>query len=292
MQFVQNACMINLVVSSILTASNTSPYKFTWNSLINYHRLIKHDYNYDDARFLLKLSLMVTSANLANTSLNPPNIFTEHIELIYEECPKTNKVINLKESFTKLKGSAVLGHLLYDKINNTLFIVFSGTSNTCMAGLDLEYTQIELDSLLNYSPGMKAHQGITVAYLSIRKQLINHFLSFIPQNPKIIITGHSLGGALGQLCALDLAFYKPIHYTFASPLILNQLSANVFEKFITNSYRITNQSDLVTMSPLPVMPNGDIFLHVGKLIMFQRNLGEYPANHSIAYLQEFTITED
>ena len=113
--------------------------------------------------------------------------------------------------------------------------------------------------------------------------------SYLSNKPQVIISGHSLGGAISQVCALDLAYYNPIHYSFAAPMVFNQQGYSVFTKLVKYSYRIANISDLVVLSPLPVMPNKDAFFHVGKLIHFQRNLGEYSLNHALAYVQEYNL---
>lgn len=294
MQFIQNACLTNLIVSSILTGSNYKPTSFTWD-LINQHRLIfSKDYNYDDARTLLQLSLMVTDSNFEGTPLNIPSWLQDNV-LIYDVCPlftsnNSNSLAKIStRSNYKSSESERLGHILYHEDNNVLLIVFTGTSNACLAGLDLEYGQTELNNISNYIQGVRCHRGIYSVYQSIRQQLTKVVREHLPKNPQIVITGHSLGGALSHLCALDLAYYDPIQYSFASPLIFNQLGHIIYEKFVKYSYRIANLADLITLSPLPIMPNKDIFCNVGKLVHFQRNLGEYPLNHSMAYAQEYNI---
>ena len=301
MQFIQNACLTNLIVSSILTGSNYKPISFSWD-LINQHRFrFNKDYNYNDARILLQLSLMVTDSNFTDAQLDIPSWLQDNV-LAYNVCPlftSSGKVSNPLSSITSNYHSSPrskmdserIGHILYDKDDNVLVIVFTGTSNACLAGLDLEYGQTELDSITNYIEGIRGHQGIFSAYKSIRPQLTKVIRDYLPKNPQIVITGHSLGGALSHLCALDLAFYNPIQYSFASPLIFNPLGSLVYDKYVKYSYRIANLVDLVTLSPLPIMPNKDLFCHVGKLVHFQRHLGEYPKNHSLAYAQEYSLTD-
>jgi hypothetical protein len=169
-------------------------------------------------------------------------------------------------------------------------VIFTGTYNVCLLGVDLEHAQTDISNLLTYVPGMKAHRGIYAAYQAIRPKLLTVVKKYIDaSNPQIIIAGHSLGGGLSQLCALDLSYYNPLHYSFASPLIFNPIAGDVFDKNVKKSYRVANVSDLVVMSPLPVMPNNDAFNHTGKLVYFQRNLGNFPKNHTLAYIQEFDI---
>lgn len=68
-------------------------------------------------------------------------------------------------------------------------------------------------------------------------------------------------------------------------MIFNEHGYNLFTKSVKYSYSVANISDLVVLSP----PNKDAFFHVGKLIHFQRNLGEYPLNHGLAYAQEYNL---
>lgn len=274
--------------------------KFTWDLIHQNMSKFNIDYNYEDARVLLQLSLMVTNANFDEKALDTPE-WLQDIPLIYDICPlfvplqrKRDKSKQTPEHMDKFNVrdeiKPLMGHILYNEQINILFIVFTGTSNICLAGLDLEYGQTELNDLLNYTPGIRGHRGVYTAYQSVRPQLVEVFQKYLYKNPQIVITGHSLGGALSQMCALDLAFYDPIHYSFAAPLMFNPLGCQAYEKFVKYSYRVANLSDLVVISPLPIMPNKDMFCHVGKLIHFQRNLGEYPLNHSLAYVQEYNLS--
>ena len=51
----------------------------------------------------------------------------------------------------------------------------------------------------------EVHRGFLVAYDSLRNFIFDQ-LKVLPENTKIIITGHSLGGALANICALDLSY--------------------------------------------------------------------------------------
>lgn len=286
MQYVQEACLINLVTNAIFTHFNHRLFEFTWDRIGHHKPLFDINYNYEDAQTLLQLSLMVTESNYLDKDLQIPS-WLHDVRLLYNECPLS--LISQLSQKSQINQSALLGHILYSEAANILFIIFTGTVNRCMAGLDLAYGQNELEGITNYTPGLKGHRGIYLAYKSIRQQLVDVVKSYLPRNPQILISGHSLGGGLSQICALDLAYYNPIHYSFAAPMIFNEHGYNVFSTLVKYSYRIANLSDLVVLSPLPIMPNKDSFFHVGKLIHFQRNLGEYPLNHGLAYAQEYNL---
>jgi Lipase (class 3) len=69
----------------------------------------------------------------------------------------------------------------------------------------------------------------------------------------VTICGHSLGGALATLLALDLAantaFAEPAAYTYGSPRTGDSLFAATYDQVVRNSYRVTNRLDVVTALP-------------------------------------------
>ena len=289
MQFIEDACLINLVVSSIFTSRFQMNYSFDWSHIKEHGLCFSHKYKHEDAGVLLQLSLMVTNTNFDSIPLNTPD-WLEDTAINYARCP--SPIISQGISNSVLNHPSNLAHILYNKTSNTLIIIFTGTSNICLATSDLSYTQVELEDITNYTPGMKGHKGTYLGYEDIRSRLLSIIERYIPRNPQIIITGHSLGGALSGLCAIDLAYYNPIHYSFAAPLFLNVMGSEIFGQLVKHSYRVANISDLVTMMPLPITPNGDVFCHVGESHLFQKNLGQYTYNHSLSYIQEYNIEQN
>lgn len=277
MQALQETCLLTLIMTMVLNSDNHVLIAFTDDVISSTHAW-SNTYAHDDAKILLQLALMVTTANYTGTALNIP-VWLQNIPLIYHMCPTP--------VLARATTASTLGHVLYSATHNTVFIIFTGTSNACLASLDVQYSQREMSDISMYTPGMKAHQGMYTAYLAIREQLW-HVLKQTEQ-PQLYIAGHSLGGGLSQICALDLAQYDPTHYSFGSPLVLNAQAAEKFTQLVPHSYRIANMSDAVTMVPLPVMPNSNTFCHVGDLMYFQRNLGDMHASHVLAYVQEYNI---
>jgi hypothetical protein len=104
--------------------------------------------------------------------------------------------------------------------------------------------------------------GFTDMYLSLRtgtdpgaprvvKALAT--LPFSQPVGSVTICGHSLGGALATLLALDVAansaFTDPSVYTYASPRTGDPLFASTFDQVVKNSYRIANRLDVITALP-------------------------------------------
>ncbi|MGG6240097.1 lipase family protein [Nodosilinea sp. AN01ver1] len=99
--------------------------------------------------------------------------------------------------------------------------------------------------------------GFRGIYVSLRKKLIDA-LQQKPQNSKIFVTGHSLGGALATLAIPDILknthFTNPENiklYTFASPRSGDRHFATNFQKLGVQHWRIANTEDFVTMLPFP-----------------------------------------
>ena len=77
----------------------------------------------------------------------------------------------------------------------------------------------------------------------------------------VTVCGHSLGGSLATLLALDLAantsFRQPSIYTYGSPRTGDPQFASTFNQVVTQSYRIENRLDIV-----PKLPPSPMYEHV------------------------------
>lgn len=70
----------------------------------------------------------------------------------------------------------------------------------------------------------------------------------------LTISGHSLGGALASLLALDVSVntdFTPAVYTYASPRIGDPQFVSLYNHAVPNTVRIANRVDLVPKLPLP-----------------------------------------
>lgn len=91
----------------------------------------------------------------------------------------------------------------------------------------------------------------------------SQIIDYVTQNSDIedyIITGHSMGGILSVLTAMNIGSKKVRSiYTYASPKIGNQDFKLYFDKNFENKmFRIENTND-----PVPKLPYGNEFKHVG-----------------------------
>lgn len=127
------------------------------------------------------------------------------------------------------------------------------------------------------------HQGFWEAYLPVREQVAQLvYRALVQRHGRVFVTGHSLGGALGTLAALDLAIntlpkvdmvrelrrlehhrtgggqwgtravVRPtelVLYTYGSPRVMNHALASRFHKHVPHCFRVATDGDIVAGLP-------------------------------------------
>lgn len=131
------------------------------------------------------------------------------------------------------------------------------------------------------------HMGFQLVYehmcLSLRELLKTGCSGAV----RILVTGHSLGGAIAILAAFDILKNMefgvvPELYTFAGPRTGNPDFANHFNSGIEECHRVINFMDVVPQVPLP-----PLYIHVGDEILIYggfRPLDVTYAHHLTTYL--------
>ena len=92
------------------------------------------------------------------------------------------------------------------------------------------------------------HRGFRAAYESVERQIRER----IPCHSKVIIAGHSLGGALATLCAHSINGFVRVEnvFTFGSPRVGNGTFVRSYNKHLGDvTARIVNAHD-----PVPYVP--------------------------------------
>eukprot|EP00300_Choanocystis_sp_HF-7_P024383 c2581_g1_i2.p1 GENE.c2581_g1_i2~~c2581_g1_i2.p1 ORF type:complete len:436 (+),score=87.15 c2581_g1_i2:1223-2530(+) len=128
---------------------------------------------------------------------------------------------------------------------------------------------------------VRVHKGFLSAYLSVREQLhadvgtlmnerraaeLSNSESF-PSKMELLFTGHSLGGAVATLAALDFTLAYPTMfdvslYVFGSPRVGNRAFANYFNQHLPKkAFRFAYNRDGVT--EMPPKPPAFHYKHVG-----------------------------
>ena len=141
-------------------------------------------------------------------------------------------------------------------------IAIRGTEGTLEWIHDAEFLQVPCPFLAGAG---HTEDGFTAMYESLRTgaepdspTVVNALatLSFPHPVTSVTICGHSLGGALATLLALDVAantvFTEPAVYSYASPRTGDSLFAGTFDQVVSNSYRIANRLDIVPALPPPL----------------------------------------
>eukprot|EP00249_Psilotum_nudum_P009010 c21651_g1_i1 orf=336-1379(-) len=138
-----------------------------------------------------------------------------------------------------------------------IVIAFRGTQENSIQNWveNLYFKQLDL----NY-PGVKGamvHQGFFSAYYntSLGKHVVEAVDSINKKRNglKILVTGHSMGGAMASFCGLDLKVNHGMGdvqvLTFGQPRIGNSIFAAYFSALIPKSYRMTHGHDIVPHLP-------------------------------------------
>ena len=156
--------------------------------------------------------------------------------------------------------------------NNARGFVASSEEITVVAftgsEFDIELWQENIDA--QFSPGPfqsedRVHRGFNLGISDIRDELISKVEKIGNKNSKLIITGHSLGGAIANIFAAHM-FYNEIKphavYTFGSPRVGCKKFRQLYDYISKGrSFRVVNRHDVVPRTP----PRISRFHHVGEL---------------------------
>ncbi|KAG1452083.1 hypothetical protein G6F56_007914 [Rhizopus delemar] len=157
------------------------------------------------------------------------------------------------------------GFVLRSKSQKTIYLVFRGTNSYQSAMTDMIGTPVAYGSV----SGAYVHAGF---YSSV-KEVINSYYpkiqSEIKANPdyKVVVTGHSLGGAQALLAGVDLLqrdsskfTSKNVKiYTIGQPRVGNKKFAQYVDSTGIDIHRSVHKADMVPQVP----PRYSGFFHVG-----------------------------
>jgi Lipase (class 3) len=152
------------------------------------------------------------------------------------------------------------GFVAQDPAGNVV-IAIRGTANMLEWAQDARFLAVKCPFLAG--AGL-TEDGFTAVYESLRigqteqsQLLVDALPSMAFPHPvtSLTICGHSLGGALVTLLALDVAantkFKSPIAYTYASPRTGDPSFADTYKQLVPNTIRIVNRFDAVPNLPTP-----------------------------------------
>ncbi|KAI8322549.1 alpha/beta-hydrolase, partial [Martensiomyces pterosporus] len=125
----------------------------------------------------------------------------------------------------------------------------------------IENITFDLESWPQQVTGSSVHTGFHAAYDAAADSIKNVVAGLVQQYPnyKIVLTGHSLGGAEAAIGAADFALNHPEWvskmelYTYGEPRVGNPTFANWLSQQTFPIYRVVNKGDTVPQLPLRVM---------------------------------------
>ncbi|XP_028114357.1 lipase isoform X2 [Camellia sinensis] len=145
---------------------------------------------------------------------------------------------------------------------NAIVIAFRGTQENSIQNWveDLYWKQLDL----NYPsmPDAMVHHGFYSAYhnTTIRPGVVNAVkrAKKLYGDINVMVTGHSMGGAMAAFCALDLKVNHETQnvqvVTFGQPRIGNSAFVAYYSELVPNTFRVTNEHDIVPHLP-PYYPH-------------------------------------
>lgn len=160
------------------------------------------------------------------------------------------------QQFSFINNDSTSTNFVVMSNNNSIILIFRGSEtkggfrNAKKDWLltDAKCKMFKIDTFNN----SYVHKGFWNSYTSVEDTLLKVIAQHHPENKKIFITGHSLGGALAILAAVDLLQHqlKPFSvYTFANPRVGTECFADYYVSLDIPTYRYVNENDLVPMLP-------------------------------------------
>lgn len=143
--------------------------------------------------------------------------------------------------------------LVLDEPSGTLYVVFRGSNQTTDWVNNILFRQ-QIYPYGDGSSDVRFHRGFMAAYFAVRSAVLAA-CEAVEVN-RIICVGHSLGGALATIAALDIQYNITsrkqegiANYTYGSPRVGNQAMVESYNRRVPDSHRFVYGWDVVTRIP-------------------------------------------
>jgi hypothetical protein len=155
---------------------------------------------------------------------------------------------------TKTKTQKEEDRVTSATIGGKVYIAFAGTENSTDVKTDVSAgdTRMPAAWLRPGDPAVRVHTGFLRVYTLLRPKVLR-LAGAAPPGATVVLCGHSLGGALATLAALDLASSPAAAgvrelYTFGQPQVGDGAFVRLFDSRVPHAVRVVNPFDPVPRS--------------------------------------------
>lgn len=215
--------------------------------------------------------VVAKAAALSRASYLDYRGFTRVLDVLISPAPPTVSLVDCEECQAYAWVSGAAAHL-----------VFRGTDDALDMLSNVDTRQVDF-------LGARVHRGFLSRYQAVRAK-IAHFLGAHAFD-SLLVTGHSMGGALASLAALDLAHALPPSVrvacvTFGSPRVGDARFAALFaDRLGVDHWRVFHDQD-----PVPMVPMGPFYQHVAGHALRVRPTGEWVVHRTdVAWYRRFPL---
>ncbi|EAS04944.1 lipase family protein (macronuclear) [Tetrahymena thermophila SB210] len=167
--------------------------------------------------------------------------------------------------------NAAQGYIGYH--NNYIVIAFRGTQLNKNWLNNFDFIKVDYPKCQKCT----IHRGFFRTFTDLSDQLFKNLQEMLIKYPnsQIIITGHSLGGAVATIAAVEIQDYLlqqnkndliSEFYTFGQPRVGNQEFVDYFNSIFPFALRIVNNKDIVVRLPMRIFG----YSHIGTEIWFDQ----------------------
>ena len=182
--------------------------------------------------------------------------------------------VNTLYSVIENKGSqAIVG---YNEPNDAIFVAFRGSEN-----IQNWINNIRISKVNPYPEfaDISVEKGFYVSYQNIKPQIESNVrvLSEKHNTNSIMVTGHSLGGAMASLMVFDVlnGVYDNVNllpfFTFGSPRVGNNEFVSKMNSYKSQMFRVTHYYDIVPHVPEEVLG----YLHIPNEVWYNEDNTQY-----------------
>ena len=142
------------------------------------------------------------------------------------------------------------GYVGYSVSHGAIIVAFRGSSDVKNWIDDFDASQLAYPKCA----GCAVHKGFYTGYMTVSGSVKGQIqlVAAKYRNAPIYVTGHSLGGALSIVAALDIhAAFNNVEkvYTYGQPRVGNTAFANYFNQQIGDAFRVIHYADIVPHLP-------------------------------------------